>query len=82
MTTHKKSSDGGEGDDGEDTVKMWVKTKILSSNGRLCSYCGHNECAPSSIPSFLKELWTVSLVPGTALSAQDKGEAGSHGAER
>ena len=56
MTTHKKSSDGGEGDDGEDAVKMWVKTKILSSNGRLCSYCGHDECAPSSFPSFLKEL--------------------------
>ena len=59
-----------------------MKSKVLSSNGRLCSYCGPEECAPSSIPSFLKELRTVSLVPGTALSARDKGRAGSHGAVR
>ena len=25
MTTHKKGSDGGEGDDGEDAVRMGVK---------------------------------------------------------
>ena len=56
MTTHKKGSDGGEGDDSEDAVRMRVKTKVLSSNGRLCSHCGHEECSPSSTPSFLKEL--------------------------
>ena len=34
MATHKKSSDDGEGDDGEDAVRMGVKTKILASNQR------------------------------------------------
>lgn len=27
--THKESSDGGEGDEGEDVVRIWFKTKIL-----------------------------------------------------
>ena len=34
LAMHKKSSDGGEGDDGEDAVRMGVKTKILASNQR------------------------------------------------
>ena len=34
MATHKKSSDGGEGDDGEDAMRIGVKTKILASNQR------------------------------------------------
>ena len=29
MATHKESSDGGQGDEGEDALRMGVKTKIL-----------------------------------------------------
>ena len=34
LATNKKSSDGGEGDDSEDAMRMGVKTKILASNQR------------------------------------------------
>ena len=50
--SHKESSDGMEGDEGEDAMSMWAETTILVSNFRLCSYSGQEECASSCTLSF------------------------------
>ena len=52
MTTHKKGSDGGEGDDGEDAVRMGVKTKILCYiAGSVVTLVMRNALLHSFLPS-------------------------------
>ena len=54
MDTHKENSDGGNGDEGEDPLRMEVKTKVLCYTAGSVVNFGHEECAPTFLTSFLK----------------------------
>ena len=79
LATHKESSDGGQGDEDEDAMRIGVKTKILYYiAGSVVTLVMRNVLLHSFFPSSNN----YELTPWwTELSARDTGKTWSHGAE-
>ena len=52
LATHEESSDGGQGDEGEDALRMGVKTKVLCyTTGSVVTLVMRNVFLHSFLPS-------------------------------